>query len=510
MEQKNVKTAVYSAETIFNETAEVPIDVDFTLPDYCPDISKILKCRAISRISSKGVNGRSVCVEGCVTITVIYADDDNALNSYEYQYPFSKNFDIGTDSDGAAIIANTKCEYINCRAVTGRKIDVHGAAGIYVKLTRRKHCEVISDIDDSGIELLRGSIPATVPMGSCDKYLIIEEEIELGSGQPDIRCIVRYDADASVRESKIMAGKSVVKGEMAVSILYCPESGSTQTVRAVIPFSQLLEIEGMNDNCSCESKVNIAFLEIKPRPTATGECRSLMLSAKLLVSSECYCNNDIDVILDAYSRKNEAEICKNEVCFNKIISNINESFNCKKNLDFTEGALSVISDLWCDVKTGSAKFMGDSLVVNGLITAYMIAFDSQGVPAFYERPVDFEYRYTLGDMGKNLMCTPDITVLSCNYTITSSGSMELRIDLNVNASVYKCSNIPLIVDIEVNENEPIKKKSHGAMTIYFASKGESVWDIARHYFADVQEVRQINGVSDDILSSDRMILVPTN
>ncbi len=510
MEQKNIKTAVHSTETIFNESAEVPIDVDFTLPDYCPDISKILKCRAVSRISSKGINGRTVSTEGCVTITVIYADDDNALNSYEYQYPFSKNFDVGVNTDGAVLSVKSKCEYINCRAVTGRKIDIHGAAGIYVKLTRRKSCEVISDIDDAGIELLRGSIPATVPMGSCDKYLIIEEEIELGSGQPDIRCIVRYDAEACVRENKILAGKSVVKGEMAVSILYCPESGSTQTVRATIPFSQLLEIDGMNDSCSCESKASIAHLEIKPRSSAAGECRSFSLSAKLLICSECCCNNDIDVILDAYSRKNEAEISKNEVCFNKIISNINETFNCKKNLEFADDALSLISDLWCEVKAGSAKFMGDSLIINGVVTAYMIAHDSEGTPAFYERPIDFEYRYPIGDTGKSLMCAPDITVHSCNYTITSPNSMELRVDLNINATVYECSNIPLIVDITVKENEPLEKKSQGAMTIYFASKGENIWDIARRYFANVEEVRQINGVSEDVLAADRMILVPTN
>lgn len=510
MEQKNMKTGVFSTELVFNESVEQPIDVDFTLPDYCPEISKILKCRAVSRISSKGVNGTNVTAEGCVTITVIYTDCDNYLNSYEYQYPFSKNIDTENDTDGTNLTVKTKCEYINCRAVTGRKIDVHGAVGIYIKLTRRKRTDVISDVDDKNIELLRSSVPATIPMGCADKYLVMEEEIELGGAQPDIRCLIRYDAAAAVKESKILAGKSVVKGDLTVTLLYSPESGAPQTVRSTLPFSQFLEMDGMTDTCSCESTVSIAYLEIKPRSSASGECRSFMLNAKLLITSKCCCENNIDVIVDAYSRKCQAKIIKNDVCFNRIVSSVNETFNCKKNLEFSEGTLSVISDLWCETKLGSVRFLGGNLIINGMVTAYIIAHDSDGIPAFYERDIDFEYKHPIESDSQNLSCNPDITVLSSNYTLTSSGNMELRCDLNISAAVYECSNIPLIVDVNINENQPIEKRSTGAMTIYFASVGENIWDIARKYIADVEEIRRINDISDDVLSTDRAILVPTN
>ena len=509
MEQKNLKTSVFSLDTVFNESAEQPIDADFTLPDYYPDISKILKCRAVSRISSKCLNGSNISVEGCVTVTVIYCGEDNFLNSYEYQYPFSKTFDTGTNTDGTALTVKTKCEYINCRAVTSRKIDIHGAAGIYVTLTRRRLTEVVSDVDDPNIELLRGNIPATVPMGCTDKYLTVDEEIELGSGQPDIRCLIRYDASAAVTDSKILAGKSVVKGEMNVKLLYSPESGSPQTVRCTIPFSQLLEIDGMTDECSCESKVYIAQLEIKPRVSASGDSRSFMLSAKLLITSECCCNNDVAVILDAYSRKFEADISKSEVCFNKICENINETFNCKKNLEFADGALSAISDMWCDVKTESVRFVGGGIAINGIVTAYIIALDSDGVPSFYEKAIDFEYTHPINSKNQAFKCSPEITVSGSNYTLTGASNMELRVDLNISAAIYECNNMPLIVDIKIN-SEPVKKERRGAMTVYFANAGESLWDIARRYFADVEEVKQINEINENILQSDRMILVPIN
>ena len=510
MEQKILKTNVFSLNTIFSETAEQPIDIDFTLPDYYADISKILKCRAVSRISSKSINGNHISVEGCVTATVIYCGSDNRVSSYEYQYPFSKSFETGVNTEGCSLCAKTKCEYINCRAVTGRKIDIHGAAEIYVTLTRRQHTDIVSDYDDCNIEILRGSVPATIPMGCAEKYLFIEEEIELGSGHPDIRCIIRYDGDAHITDSKIMAGKSVVKGEMGIRLLYAPEgSGIPQSVRYQLPFSQLIELEGLTDGCDCESKVSIAHLEIKPRVLASGECRQLILTAKLLITSECCCNNDVAVILDAYSRKYEADINKNEVCFNKVYENINHNFSCKKDFELPEGSLLAVTDMWCEINTNNVKFDDNMLRIYGKATAFIIADDCDEIPTFYEKEIEYEFCHPINAEG-DFKCSPQITVIGANYTLLNDCRLEIRIELNVCATIYKCSEVKLITEINIDGTKPMEKRERGAMTVYFAQCGEKIWNIARNYFANVDEIKQINEIDEDVLSHDKMILIPNN
>ena len=59
---------------IFSETVEQAIDTDFTLPDYCPDISRILKCRVTPRINSSSATGGMITIEGTAYICLIYAD----------------------------------------------------------------------------------------------------------------------------------------------------------------------------------------------------------------------------------------------------------------------------------------------------------------------------------------------------------------------------------------------------------------------------------------------------
>ena len=86
--------------------------------------------------------------------------------------------------------------------------------------------------------------------------------------------------------------------------------------------------------------------------------------------------------------------------------------------------------------------------------------------------------------------------------------MELRVDLLISAAIYECKKMPLIVDVKINEKETLTPKNSFPLTIYFASAGESIWDIARRYFADVDELCTLNGISGSKLEADTAILVP--
>ena len=508
MESKKLKTCVYTKEVVFRDSAEVPIDADFTMPDYFAEISKILKCRSVARISSKSVSGGNITVEGVLCVTVIYCDEDCRLCSFEHQHPFSKTFETNLDLDNGNIKCNSKCEYINCRAVSSRKIDIHGAVGVGITVTKRKGTDVITDVDDCDVELRRGVAPATSPMGNAEKYLLIEEEIELSAGQPNIKSVIRYDASVALKECKLLAGKAMVKGDMTVSLLYCAEDGGVQTVRTAIPLSQILEIVGITENCECEAKAELAFLEIKPRTSMSGETKSFSLNAKILICCETFCNNDVDVILDAFSKKFEADIKRQEVCFSKIFCNVNENFNCKKSISFPEGALASVTDMWCDVRVDSTKLLEKCLVINGAVLVSIIGCDSEGEPTFFEKAVEFEYKYPLESDIVGFKCNPTVKVISSGYTITSSDCIEVRLELCVNAAVYQCSNIPLIIDVQTDEACLIKKKDRGAMTIYFANEGENIWDIARKYLASVSEIKEINGIEEEVLNNNTMIMVP--
>ncbi len=510
MENKALKTDVYTNENIWVDSCEQPIDVDFNLPDYCPDISKIFKCKAVSRISSKSLNDKSITIDGNICITVLYCDKDNNLCSYEYQYPFNKVKEIEQDTQGCNVSCFIKTDYINCRAVTSRKIDIHGAATINIKLFCRKRCNVISDIDDPSIEIRRATAPSTSPMGYSEKYVIIEEEIACSNGSAAINRILRYDAYPSVTDCKVINDKIMVKGDMAVTITYCAENlPSPQIMKTILPFSQVVDMQGVTDDCQCETKTTLAFLDIKPKANMSGECKIFALSAKLLICSQAYCQNDVPIINDAFSRRFEADFKKDKIVFTKMCENIKEHFHFKQNVVLSESIASVL-DLWCDIQSQSVKFTDDKMQICGTLIVGIVSISESGETCYIEKPLDFEYNYAIQDAHNNLECLPEISIISCGYTINSPTNLEIRADMAVNAAVIEKRGIELLTDITLNEGKLKPKNNSCSMTIYFVSGEESIWNIARIYNASVDEIIKINNLDDEYVKDGTMLLVPVS
>lgn len=509
MENKVLKTDVYSNENVWSEALEQPIDVEFTLPDYCPDIGKIFKCKTVARISSKSLNDKSVTVDGSICITLLYCDTNNKLCSYEYQYPFNKVKETDVDTKGCNLWASAKTDYINCRAVSGRKVDIHGAVTVDLKLVCRKCCTVISDIDDCNIETRRLATPSTSPMGYNEKYVIIEEEIALSDGQAPINKVIRYDAHPSVLDCKIIKDKVMVKGEMAVAITYCQDNSEVpQIVKTLIPFSQLIDIQGVSENCECETKSSLSFLDIKPKTNMSGDCKSFTLNAKLLLCSQAYCVDDINIIGDAFSRKFEADFIKEKVNFTRVCDNFKERLHFKDTVNLNE-EISSILDLWCDIVSKNVKFDEGKMTVFGSLIVSMVAVTESGEVSFFEKPTDYEFSYNLSSSEDYLKCRPEITVISCGYTINTPTSLEIRADLALNAFVLEERKIELITDLRLDEKKLKQKQNNCSLTVYFTSGQECVWDIARIYNASVDEIIKINNIQGEYVNDGSMLLVPT-
>lgn len=510
MDNKALKTGVYFNENIFNEICEQPIDVDFTLPDFCPDISKIFKCKANARIISKSVSGKNVTVEGNVCITLLYCDSDKKLCSYEYLYPFSKIKEMPVEAEDCSITCCVKCDYINCRAVTGRKVDIHGAVSLNIRVFARKSNEIICDYDGDNVQLKRAIAPATVPMGYREKPIIVEDEINIGGAQAPILSVLRYDAVPCVSECKVINDKIVVKGEMAVNILYNADTVKLpQVVKTTIPFSQIVEMSGVTDECKCDVKSEICSLEIKPIASLGGECRTFMINAKVMLKCESFCVNDIPVIEDAFSTKFETTVTRNKLTFERICENIKENCHVKKNIELSENLSSVI-DIWCELGSQKVRFEKGNMCLSAVFLVGLVVCDQEDNVSFCEKPIDFEWNYPLDCDSSQLHFDPEIEICALNYTILSANCLELRIELSINGAIYEKSNIELLTDMLVDTKMPSKSSKKGGMVICFTNNGSCVWDVARKYNASIDEIMAINGLNEDDIRDKKMILVPIN
>ena len=509
MDLKVLRQDVCQNKTVFNRSAEQSIDIDFVLPDYYPSVNKVLKCKTMPRITACAINGQTLTCEGTLNVLLMYVSSENEVCSYEHILNFTKTFELDNDYSDCIPRCHAQEEYMNCRLVNERKFELHGALGISAMI-RKKHTEkVICDIDGGNMVVNRGITPATSLIGMAEKYMNIEEDLELGAGQPSIRYLLRYDAKAFNVDCKIISGKIVAKGEMTVMVLYCSqENNIPQTLRSSIPFSQIIDIESLNEECECECCVDIAGLEIKPRTSITGETRNLTVCAKLRFTANATCNNDVPIIFDAFSTKYNSDITRNDMTFEKILKNINDKFINKSNIDLNVTGVNSVIDLWCEPSVNSCVLKDEEIRTNGEIRVCMIINDKDDNPNYLERSFEFEYTYPFKNGSENVSCTAKAAISKTSFTILNNNCLEVTAETAITITAVNKIKVSLVTDAKINEDAKKEVCHDCAMIIYYANEGEMVWDIARKYNSSPDEISEINSIEGNSICETKPLLIP--
>lgn len=507
MELNLTKENICVNEQCYSDNLEHGVNFEVVMPDYCAAVQRILRSAIVPRITSKNHSAQALSIDGELCFSVLYLDEEGCLHCFEHNEPFSKNIPTDERGEGCRFTVEAKCGYFNAKAISPRRLEVNSVVQLSVKGVCKRTTQIISDIDCCDIFQNRGEAAATSPICSAEKNIIIEEELELGHTQPGIKRILRSCIVPSVGSYKIINQKVVVKGELRIDILYCADGRNrTEKFNATLPFSQIVDIEGINENCDCDIALQIISSDIKTRTGYDGETNSFLINAKLCINIDAVCNNEISVIYDAYSPKHKMELISVKTPISKIIDEICEVYICKKKIDFSDGDICGIVDLWCDCIIHNCHTTDSSVIIGGAVNVSMICENSAGEINFFERPIDFEYRYDAGELPQKVHCVPKVCVLNSGYSISGDNSLDIRVELQINASVYEDKILDVLSDIKIGDKCTLVNSDY-SMIIYYASCGETVWDIAKRFNTSPYEICNINEISD-VLESDKTLLIP--
>ena len=133
------KVTLGICKTSFESCSEQAVDLDFNLPDYCPDIQKILKCQIYPKVTMRNIVGETLTVDGFYSVKLLYLDAEKmSIRCCEHTSPFSTQFNLKDNMENALAYTKTKVEYINCRALNQRRLEIHGVFSVCVKVKTRE------------------------------------------------------------------------------------------------------------------------------------------------------------------------------------------------------------------------------------------------------------------------------------------------------------------------------------------------------------------------------------
>jgi hypothetical protein len=504
------REALAASEIIYDGCQEQPVDLDISLPDYCPDIQRILKCQVYPRISSRGITGDRLELEGNYTVKVFYLDSGGlCVRCYESSNSFSIAISLKQSADNAQIFAFTRVEYINCRATSPRRLDIHGAFSACARVICQGETEIVSNIEGDGVEQKKSMLPLNKVVGFCQQQFNIDEVLELGQGKPSADSIVRTDAFVSLQDFKIITNKLMVTGEVCIKLLYASSDNDStlEVMEYAIPFSQMLDCDGVTEDCMCNVKLSIAAIEVQIKNDYSGDKIYFDVQVKVYASAAAYQNSEVTLVTDAYSKKYELDISYKQKSIDNLAQFIHDTYILKNTLTLEDTSVSKIIDIWNEMSTVTATCENGQIVYKGKINLCVLALNADKRPFYFERMLDFEYSRSYSGTSENIKCSADILVAGISYRITGSG-IDIKAELRLGASIYNQANLKAITDVTADETKPRAQDKSAALSIYFADAGENLWNIARVYCTSVDAIKLENDLTGEFVENRGMLLIP--
>lgn len=496
------------AETYYDSYIEQGVDCDITLPDYCPDIMRILRCTVQSCISNSKIIGDRATADGNARIRVIYADDKNKIFCYEQDYPFSKYAELASAYDNAILVCVAKTDYVNCRAVSKRRVDVHGVVGIHFTVKDCRQDTLISDAKGDGIQLKKKGIDIDDVSTVVSKMFEISQVENVGDSNPGIGKVLDVRAAPILSESKLIKGKILVKGELYVRAVYCADNGENETCALCcnLPFNEIIEAPNVTDDCRVDVRLFVNQIMAEPKTDNDGEYRYMNINAEICALVTAYARQNVKMITDAYSTENQIKASYRPMDFQCVSQSVKDTLVCKESLDISSMKPQKIYAFTPSVPHTVCRFDGDRMIISGKVPVSIIVIDAEGMPVFCEREAGFEYSRTL-DGNAEYSCSPQLSLAGCSCELMGDGKAEFKAELYLNAVVFRKVREKVLVSLEVTEDQG-KKTKNPALVIYFCQGNESVWDIARKYNTTVDEIMEENELSVDYLENKTMLMIP--
>ncbi len=491
---------------VFETSVEQSIDTEFSLPDYYPEISKVIKCLADVNIMSSQCGENSVSVGGQVAMTVVYCDPEGQLNSFSHTYPFSKNVDCkGAEGCFAEIVPIIN--YLNTKAVGPRKIEIHGSAALSVFVMSVEDKKVLSEIDCDDIFVKNALRSITIPLNLVSKGVFLEDDIVISETKPSVSKILRSSAVAKIAECKVIGEKLVVKGDVEIEILYCsPQNSKPILLKEERGFSQMAECSLNGGEIGFDAFATVGAFEIRPKTSLDGEVRNISFEVKINIDFHPFVTQQVDFISDVISCKYNADVCNESVAIEDLVDSFSENFVCKKTVDYSGGTLSEIYDAWCRPIIEYATADGQDVVTKGSVLINILGIDSDSEIVFIERSIDFEHRHNCAEIGEMIRCKPSVFVAAVNTSLNPDATIDLAVELNVTASVFNKGTIEAVSSVNIGET--LVQKENGIAVVLYLAENETVWQVAKKYTTSPSILCKANNIEDFDVVCNKMLLIP--
>lgn len=496
--------------------SQMTVDDDFNIPDYKEDIDKIIASNGHILMEGVSAEDGKVKVTGVVCFKTVYKTVGEAagIEVYEGEIPFEDY--VNVDGVGRGNHAESKCklEDLTVSMINSRKLEVRGLIGNAVSVYEDKDAECASDlIGGQGIECLYKDITFTDLVISKNDMFKIREELEIQDNKPNIKEIVWYSVELRNPFVKTLDNKLSVRGELEIFVIYrgVEEHSSLQYMFSVRSVYKELDCQGAKEGMIMETECELSKGEVSCKQDKDGEDRIIAVDYSVNMNIKMYEDKSYHLLKDIYSPTANIKAITEEISYENLImrNSAKAKLSHRHKIGSDKEKLMSICHVFGSVDVDDIDIREDNVQINGVVKVTVL-YVTSGEDPLSAKQIDVPYEYVVDTVtlpkNASVRVCPNIDMLSAN--LLNSEEIEIKAQLNLGISIFVSESTDVIVDMEVSDIDYEKKAAMPGIVGYIVKDGDTIWSIARKYYATTESIRNVNNLEDDnIKAGDRLIIV---
>ena len=493
----------------FDITQTAEAGGEFTMPDYYPEIRRVVSVAAEALPDSKYLSDGNLEVGGTLAFNLLYIGDDGALSSVPYVTEYTQTIPIGRDFSGgsADIRAESAAESIVCRPLAPRTVSLKAKVKSRIRASRGEECALSMKNEDSSpagagvrrsLERLEEKIPSTL----CKSFMTtgtVSGEHSLSSAAKPVICRGEVLIDSAVAGNDSVT----VKGQIAVSCLILSAEGIYKTVTATLPMEERISAEGIDGGFKCA-----AFGRVASATVEGGEDGRLSIDAEYDIDAICQKPFEVFATEDIYSTEYALTPEKKEMNVQSLICIENGYFSVsgegrrKSERGEADRIIHATADTKIDrfdSKESTATFTGSCTFKVLIASGGDVITEEFAVPVKYECPA-------LRAAMMNEAAWHVHTAISRVDCALDESRITGKCDICIFAEAEKQTKCSPVTEATVGVRDRSEADS-STIRICYPEKGQRIWDIAKGCRAKMGETERTNRISRCDLSDGTPLIV---
>lgn len=482
---------------------------EYSMPDYYPPIRKIIGCTADALPDTKFLSGASLEYGGNLIFNVLYIGEDGAVVSLPYTCEYSGSQVLPSEVRGTnEVYVEAAAEDIQYRVLAPRKISLRAKAAVRISADDKRLYRVIqrdgeekelSAAHKSSLQRLCRTIPS-LRRGRGASTESVSGDFRGSAGVKPVFC----EGCVFVSSAIPSADTVTVKGEVCLACLVFSPEGAYKTLRARLPFEEIVLCDGARQNDLARAWGKVASISV----TAKEGC-DISVDAEFDLECEWMRKTEISTVEDCYSTSHNAVAERSSyssvVPVSCLVAPLSVNGIGRRTTGSREGEYIIYS--YAAGKIEKAEVKAGSLVLQGVCTvkAY-IAAEGEVICEEAALPIMLETD-AVSDEGKGdyiISCSVCSKDLSCRL---EGDKLTASAELCISASVLRENEICPVSSISVTDKEGDSARNP-EMKIVYPAGNETLWEIGKKYRVSINTLERTNGISRTDHTNNKPVIIP--